>query len=405
MKILIVDDNADDRRVLRYTVEAQGHKVLLAEHGEQGLAMAEQHKPDLIISDALMPVMDGFRFLRNLKQKPSLSDIPFIFYSAAYRENQDVQLALSLGAAGYIIKPIEPPTFWKEVEQILANSKATHRLVSQPAPETSEYFKRYSQVVATKLEEKVRELEWTLEERARAEANLQRALKEREVLIHEIHHRVKNNLQIIISLMQMQANYVTDPVARLAFKENETRVLSMALVHDKLYQSLRLNQIRIAEYMRSLVEELASTKPNVSIELDIPDLSFDIDTAIPCGLILNELIMNTFRYAFPENRSGHIRVQLRTSGTISNASGQPAPIYTLTVSDNGIGLPGHIDPKNSNDPKTLGFRLIAIFVHQLHGTSTYESTDANGTEFSMTFSPVLERAIPAPIVVDGDSHA
>jgi two-component system cell cycle sensor histidine kinase/response regulator CckA len=178
MKILVVDDNADDRKVLRYIIEAHAHAVVEAANGQEALEAAAAVRPDLIISDALMPVMDGFQFLRSIKQDRELSTIPFIFYSATYRGGQDAQLAISLGAAGFIIKPREAAELWEEVEQIVAECGQEKVITPELIEEDAEYLRRYGEVVATKLEEKVLELERALEDRKRAEETLQRLNRE-----------------------------------------------------------------------------------------------------------------------------------------------------------------------------------------------------------------------------------
>ncbi|MCB2180675.1 MAG: response regulator [Desulfobulbaceae bacterium] len=170
MKILIVDDNADDLTLLKHIVERNGHQPIMARNGQQGLEMAAAHKPDLIISDALMPVMDGFQFLKKIKGHETLRSIPFIFYSATYKADQDVRLADSLGASGYIFKPEEPKEFWKKVERTLQITRH-----EQPDTQTvttddeKDYLEKYSEIVAMKLEEKVAELEETLRLREEAE--------------------------------------------------------------------------------------------------------------------------------------------------------------------------------------------------------------------------------------------
>jgi len=161
MKILIAEDNADDRKMLKFNLEHHGCEVIEASDGAEGLHLANTQKPDMIVSDALMPVMDGFQFLRNIKTDGDLKSIPFVFYSAVYTGNKEAELAISLGAEAFIIKPKDPQEFWEELIGILEK----YRLINQntPAPqlieEEEDFLRRYSHVVAAKLEEKVRELE------------------------------------------------------------------------------------------------------------------------------------------------------------------------------------------------------------------------------------------------------
>lgn len=172
MRILIVDDLDEARQVLRYLVENNGHEAIEAANGLDALTIAKSSPPDLIISDALMPIMDGFQFLRLIKQDPQLCVLPFIFYSSVYKEDQDVRLAMSLGANAYLLKPMDPNELWGRIEGVLASAKQNSQNPTELIKEDAEYLKRYSEVVATKLEEKVRELENILEERNRAEERL-----------------------------------------------------------------------------------------------------------------------------------------------------------------------------------------------------------------------------------------
>jgi two-component system, cell cycle sensor histidine kinase and response regulator CckA len=179
MKILIADDNADDRKLLRYNLERHGcRNIIEARDGWEGLDLTKRDKPDLIISDALMPRMDGFQFLRLIKSDKELQLIPFIFYSSVYTGHKEEELARSLGAEAFLTKPQEPEKFWETVTGILEMREAilTKPFSAELAEEKEEFLNKYSVVVTAKLEEKIRELEDMLEQRTIAE----QALKESE---------------------------------------------------------------------------------------------------------------------------------------------------------------------------------------------------------------------------------
>jgi PAS domain S-box-containing protein len=188
---------------------------------------------------------------------------------------------------------------------------------------------------------------------------LSATLKEREVLLQEVHHRVKNNLQVISSLMNMQMRGLVDGAARAALGDCQSRVQAIALVHEKLYQAENYAGIEFSDYARSLVANVfhaTGVSPSeVSLALSIGDLRLGVDKAIPCGLILNELITNALKHAFPNNRRGSIRVEL---GKLGENTAQ------LIVSDDGAGTLERIDASKS---KSLGMRLVATLTRQLQG--------------------------------------
>jgi PAS domain S-box-containing protein len=169
MKILIVEDRIEDRILLRYYVEKHGHTAIEAGDGQEGLEKAATAHPDLIISDALMPKMDGFQFLRQVKQDTTLRAIPFIFYSAVYTGQKEEELARSLGATAFIIKPKEPEEFWEELNRIIESNEGGKTHPQAELLDEEEYLKKYSHIVATKLEEKVEELERAKEEIEKSE--------------------------------------------------------------------------------------------------------------------------------------------------------------------------------------------------------------------------------------------
>ena len=222
-------------------------------------------------------------------------------------------------------------------------------------------------------------------DRKRAEEHLQASLKEKEVLLKEIHHRVKNNLQIICSLLDLQADSVEDEQTLEIFKESKNRIRTMALVHEYLYQSKDLARIDFAEYIPDLANysfrSYQSYTDTIQLRINIEDgISLDIDKAIPCGLILNELVSNSLKYAFPagaqshpENRGreGEIRIDLRSDKDNE---------CTFIVSDNGVGFPKDLDFRNT---ESLGLQLVVSLVDQLDGT--IELDRSGGTTFKITF--------------------
>jgi PAS domain S-box-containing protein len=159
MKVLVVDDNVEDRKILRYVLARQGCEVVEASDGEEGLEMAARFRPDLIISDALMPKMDGFQFLHRIKVDAGLRDIPFIFHSAVYTGDKDEKLALALGADAFMVKPQEPDKLWQEIRSVLEKGKPLPGKKGGMIAEEEEYLREYTRIVTTKIEEKVRELE------------------------------------------------------------------------------------------------------------------------------------------------------------------------------------------------------------------------------------------------------
>ena len=212
------------------------------------------------------------------------------------------------------------------------------------------------------LEQRV--LERTSELRA-SEVQLTLSLKEKEALLKEIHHRVKNNLQVIASLLRLQSDTLEDPATRDLFLESQRRVRSMALVHEQLYQSNDLANINFAEYVRSLVNYIRRSYvrmiPNVAVRVDIPDITLDIDQAVPLGLIINELVSNSLKHAFP-NEGSHAEGELWV--VLKNES---AGTLTLEIGDNGLGIPDEVDIEQST---SMGLQLVQSFVLQLHGRMT-----------------------------------
>jgi two-component system response regulator len=213
-------------------------------------------------------------------------------------------------------------------------------------------------------------------ERKEAEEKIRESLKEKEILLKEIHHRVKNNLQIIYSLLNLQSGYVKDPLSLDMFRECRNRVKSMAIIHEVLYQSKDLAKVNFADYIKSLVSNLVRSygagSSGIDIKIDVGEVRLDIDTAIPCGLIINELVSNALKYAFPNGRRGQIIIDFHDTDTHR---------YVLMVKDDGVGLPEGL---NFHNTETLGLQLVSTLTDQLRGNLELNRND--GTEFKITFS-------------------
>jgi PAS domain S-box-containing protein len=211
-------------------------------------------------------------------------------------------------------------------------------------------------------------------ERKLAEDRLQASLCEKELLLKEVHHRVKNNLQVVSSMLNLQAQNASDPAMARSLQESQGRVRSMALIHERLYKSGDLARINFEEYVRNLTAYLmrSYSKPgeHIDLRLDTSDIPLSIDTAIPCGLIINELVSNALKYAFPGSRQGTITVAIRKE------DGH----YTLFVSDDGVGMPANMDFRNHS---SLGLQLVNTLVGQLDGSITLNTE--KGTAFTIRF--------------------
>ena len=212
----------------------------------------------------------------------------------------------------------------------------------------------------------------------RIEEHIKDSLREKEVLLKEIHHRVKNNLQVIESLLRLQAGMAKDPRDLGLFKESQARIRSIGLLYETLCRSQDLARIDMPDYIHKLTGQLFQSygisQDAIRLQLHVQPVSLNMDTAIPCGLIINELMSNSLKYAFPVG-SGEVAVTF-----VSN----PDQTFTLVVSDTGVGLPHEVDERNS---PSLGLQLVSLLLQKLDGTS--EVQRSTGTTWTMTFPELL----------------
>jgi PAS domain S-box-containing protein len=256
-----------------------------------------------------------------------------------------------------------------EMEEVVPHDDGLHTYISVKFPLLSQDGKPYAVCgIATDITE-----------RKNAQEQIEKSLKEKEVLLREVYHRVKNNMQIITSLLNLQSRYVKDGAYRDMFRESHNRIKSMSLVHEKLYQSKDLTTIDFKEYIndiaKGLFQSYGANKGKISLVMDINNISLNINTAIPCGLIINELLTNSLKHAFPEGKEGEIKIAVHSMNENT---------IELVVGDNGKGISEDVDFRTT---KSLGLQLVTMLAeNQLHGAIILDRS--KGTEFTITLKEV-----------------
>jgi two-component sensor histidine kinase len=323
--------------------------------------------------------------------------LPYIWLAAAYAlmiYSQQNPLPMSYQAIAVIIGVMLALVLARQVISIVEITHISERLKLEltERQRAQEKLNQYNNELEQRVQKRTAELTEAniqlsgyntlllgyIEERRRSEELLEASLHEKEVLLKEIHHRVKNNLQVISSMLKLQASQVKDPAVVVALMDSQNRVQSMALIHEKLYQSVNLADINFAEYMESLVVFLnrsyTSSLKQVNLKVQAEPISLYIDLAVPCGLIVNELVSNALKHAFPNGKGGNVDVQLKAL---------PDSRVELVVRDNGVGIPEGVDIWDS---PSLGLQLVNALVSQLDGDLQFET--GQGTRFAVSFRNV-----------------
>ena len=375
LKILILEDVEFDAELIVHEMRREGIDFISRRvETEEGYVNAlEDFSPDVVLVDHSLPQFDGVTALEILKEKTP--DTPLIFVSGKIGDEFAVDV-LKKGAADYVFKN----NLSKLVPAIERALKERSELLERRKAE--EELKTAYNDMEVRIQNRTRELSQInqrllgeIAERKLVEEALNKSIKEKDVLLKEIHHRVKNNLQIVSSLLSLQSQYVNEPGSVELFKESQSRIISMALIHEKLYQTGDLTRINLSEYANELIGDLfRSYSVNTHLmkyQIESKNILLDINTAIPCGLIINELVTNSIKHAFPDNRSGEIKIDIQCHD--GNC--------ILKIADNGIGFPDDLD---INDVKTLGLQLVTSLTKQLDGTIKLDRE--GGTCFTIKFN-------------------
>ncbi|MCP4110183.1 MAG: response regulator [Desulfobacteraceae bacterium] len=373
-QILLVDDSPTFLISTQQFLEKMGLNVITASSGREALGSLDKENADLIAVDWMMPEMDGLELIQTIRSKNRYKDIPVIMLTGEEGHRENILLALDAGADDFINKEYDLCLLEKKIGILLRIQEQYRRYTRQIALDKEEVEKLVQKRTA-ELEKTNAQLRQEIEDRREAEAQLSEAFKEKEVLLREIHHRVKNNMQVIISLLRLQARKIKDADTKAALQDSQNRVSTISLIHETLYWQDSFAAINMKKYLTRLSDSLhviyKQLTSGVKIAIYAEDLELDIDHAIPCGLIVNELISNCFKYAFP---GGHGKIEI-TAESDSDDS------VKLVISDDGIGLPDNIDFQNA---ETMGLSVVASLVQrQLNGT--VDIIRDKGTQFFINF--------------------
>jgi len=367
-RIMIVDDDKDYAEMLRITLDLAGYRIhSIFNNGVDAIKYIERDRPDIVLMDIVLEDnIDGIEAAGKIK---SLYDIPVI-YITAHSEDTLLARAKITEPFGYVLKPFKSKELKTVIEMAIYKAKTEAELKKHHEHLEEMVAQRTSELKSLNIQ-----LQNEIEKHKRTMKQLSNSLKEKEILLKEVHHRVKNNLQTVISLLRLQDRASRDELVSEILNKCQQRIHSMALVHEKLYRSKDLVHIDLEHYMHTLLDHLKATftlsGPLPIMNISIQKIPLMMDNIIFCGLIISELVYNSIKHARQEKEDLIINVELKQSDDT----------VQLSVWDNGPGLPSSLDIRNS---ETLGLQLVLILVEeQLGGHLEVNST--HGAEFKITF--------------------
>lgn len=362
LRLLHVEDSLSDAAFTERALTKAGYTVSSERvvNAREMRAALGKNCWDLIIADYRLPEFDAPSALMLLHE--SGFDIPFIVVSGAMGEDLAVAM-MRAGAQDYLLKD-DLARLAPAVEREIRDAH-TRRQREQAEAALSESEQRFS------LQRAALERQTAL-------------LQQRETMLREIHHRVKNNMQVMSSLLNLQSRVASNPEISRMLQENQNRIQSMALLHEILYQSEDLAVVDFSKYVRRMVEHLFRSygvdNRQISLRAELDAVALELDDALPCGLLISEVVSNSLKHGFPEGRRGEVRISLRP---------QPVGSVSLVLSDSGVGLPPGLDWTTS---RSLGLRLVRALGLQLR--ASLEIRSQGGTEVKLVFSPAHKDNAP-----------
>ena len=373
LHILNLEDDVYDAELVHSRLAAEGIQCEVSRvyRKEDYIRALEEGEFDLILADYSLPDFDGLEALAMaIAKRP---ETPFIFVSGVIGEDFAIE-TLKKGATDYVLKNrlqrLVPAVRRAVLE---AAERAEHRQAEKELRKAHIELERRVEERTAELTRLTASLKEEINRRNYMDEQIKRSLQEKEILLKELHHRTKNNMYVISSLVDLQSAHIQDEALRSIFRDIKNRIQSMALVHEKLYKSKSLSRLKVREYIKDLSSAIMKTykgmAERVRIELDVEDMDLDIDTAVPAGLALNELISNSLQHAFPGQQPGKISIRLYGTGGMLH----------LRYSDNGIGFPPDFDISKTS---SLGLKLVYNIIYkQLNGKI---ETRLDRSEFEIT---------------------